>query len=266
MKDRENAFTIVELMVVIAIIAVLAGLLYGVLGKVIDSSKMTTCMNNMQQISIATKLWGETNKHNSPAGEVSAVCIKAEDADGNTWADLLGKDIGTEIFKCPLQANNSANAYGYGLNPLAGASVASFMARINAGFLLTPEYEKPALLSLIKHPSRTVLFTESGYITDATINNTPDLWQEDGSKPWKPYVAFNFSRPASPINFGYDWGNTFGDSDVGAMGWDEHYRAVKRHEKIITSMADGSVAPLTMDELVTPEWGSENCLYDNQMF
>lgn len=56
------AFTLVELLIVIAIIAILAALLFPVLGKAKANAQRTTCLNNLEQINRAIQLYAGENR------------------------------------------------------------------------------------------------------------------------------------------------------------------------------------------------------------
>lgn len=55
------AFTVVELLIVIAIIAILAALLFPVLGKAKSYAQRTACLNNLEQINHAIQLYAGDN-------------------------------------------------------------------------------------------------------------------------------------------------------------------------------------------------------------
>ena len=95
---NRKAFTLIELLVVIAIIAILAAILFPVFAQAKEAAKKTTCLSNMKQIGVSTKLYlsdyddtlyphrfncGGTAANNYAA---SNVCSEYLDASGNLSA------------------------------------------------------------------------------------------------------------------------------------------------------------------------------------
>src|SRR5215212_7031284 len=54
---RRQAFTLIELLVVIAIIAILAAILFPVFAQAREKARQATCLSNMKQWSIGTKMY-----------------------------------------------------------------------------------------------------------------------------------------------------------------------------------------------------------------
>lgn len=81
MSRRARAFTLVELLVVIGIIALLIGILLPVLGKARESSRTVACLSNLKQIVAAAQMYSAENKgymipYQTPrAGHWSNICV-----------------------------------------------------------------------------------------------------------------------------------------------------------------------------------------------
>ena len=65
---RKDLFTLIELLIVIAIIAILAGMLLPALNKARLMAKGTQCINNLKQISIAFSLYCDSYNETAPGG------------------------------------------------------------------------------------------------------------------------------------------------------------------------------------------------------
>ncbi|MHC4873306.1 MAG: type II secretion system protein [Planctomycetota bacterium] len=114
MKAFKNThFTLVELLVVISIIAVLAGLILPVLDSAREGGRKASCINNLKQIGLGINMYIPDNNYympyctgwpdNPPAGEENFPPIK----------DVIMNHIEDEgVFKCPSDSTDS-DEHGY---------------------------------------------------------------------------------------------------------------------------------------------------------
>jgi prepilin-type N-terminal cleavage/methylation domain-containing protein len=99
---KKKAFTLVELLVVISIIAMLLAILLPSLQKARDNAKATVCKSNMKQISLATALYLENNNQNFFIGANSWV-ITSGISSKNNWMTLLKPYYNDfAILQCPM--------------------------------------------------------------------------------------------------------------------------------------------------------------------
>ena len=203
-------FTLIELLIVIAIIAILAGMLLPSLSKAKETARGIACTSNLRQMYFSYCNYSEQN-------DDFMLCITT-DGKTNYWYIPMGEDLQTQeqkvsVMTCPSQEKPTAGKfrYSYGMNgyymPFSPAS------RTISGKTNLPGL--PRKMSRQKYPSQTMLFTDapagSQYVTSARANkvSTPNVGTD-----------FRHDKKANALFVG---GN-LGKSELGKrLEWDKDF-------------------------------------------
>lgn len=120
------AFTLIELLTVIAIIGILAAILLPVVGKVRDNARASVCLSNMRQVSLAMLMFADDNDGVLPTSGDTA--SGERETDWIYWRDssrdrqvqhspiaaYMGGSFSPDIYRCPSDENiRSGNTNGY---------------------------------------------------------------------------------------------------------------------------------------------------------
>jgi prepilin-type N-terminal cleavage/methylation domain-containing protein/prepilin-type processing-associated H-X9-DG protein len=177
---RHRAFTLMELLCVIGIIAILASLLLTAVNLAIGKAKRVTCMNNLRQINLGVRMYSDDANDKSPGKKDGAKFVMTGYKElMKSYVGLRGTSSAHDkLFACPAdvyyypyfvsERSNTATCVEESWCAQSNSDYSSYV--FNAGNLYpsghgTGRLPWPGIagmtLSSIKHPSRTVLVTEA---------------------------------------------------------------------------------------------------------
>ena len=208
--NQQRAFTLVELLIVIAVIAILAAILLPTLGNAKLSARRITCVNNLRQLGLASQMYwddheGDTFRYMMGASNGGTIYWfgwveawtpgneghRAFDAAAGALYPYLG---GRGVEVCPsldynsrlFKAKATGAAYGYGYNL----------------HLAAPVTQPPIKIDRVTRPADIALLADAGQINDfqepASADN-PLLEEFYYINDTEPTVHFRHKRRANVV-------------------------------------------------------------------
>lgn len=261
MTRRSRAFTLAELLTVLAIIAVLAGLLFPVLISAKGEAKRAQCLSNMKQASAATMLYlMDYDDTFMPVNHRPGMPPNAR--FDRTWVQLILPYAGSfSIFSCPADASIHEDDTAFDPDLVPGDIYAQYYSasmRVTMGYnylYLAPIYIKngrwvssPRTGSSVGDSAKTLLYVDSIHDRlpsgtpigggnwlvvppcryEYTVNSRMDSFNVDGAV-YTPFVGWKLSDQNSPHIYGNAWPWHFG--------------------KINTARVDGSAKTISVAQL-----------------
>ena len=129
-SKRSRAFTLIELLLVIAVIAILAGLLLPALARSKAKARTVACLNNVKQVALGFRMWADDNNGHFPWAVDFA---EGGSKDSPVWADHFracsNELVAPNILVCPSDKDRNAAAEW---SNFAGFDNVSFFAGLTA--------------------------------------------------------------------------------------------------------------------------------------
>lgn len=195
-----QGFTLVEMLVVIAIIAVLAALLMPALQQALGSVRSTTCANNLRQMGIALSAYTGDNY-----GRSVRATLNNYGGKNYNWRGYLSS------FYMGISGWNNIGNVPPGLRCQAGIAIPDCYGMSN--------YYSTAIskrgVRYLRSPTTTIVFGDGGY------------WDDSGTRRWQEHFGTNRYREAYKFrHFSADGAREmsgymnalFGDYHVGMVG------------------------------------------------
>ncbi|RYG35607.1 DUF1559 domain-containing protein [bacterium] len=150
-----RAFTMVELLVVVGLVAILAAILFPVLAQAKQAAKRTECLTNVRQLSAAMLMYMDDHDGTYPA-RVDGT----DNVDVDQWIDMIhpyvkaGRDGKTSpLSKCSAFVPAAGLADGYGRKKITGWGYGMNGHLHNAGVAVRE--------GIVIEPSATALLSDS---------------------------------------------------------------------------------------------------------
>lgn len=146
MRWMRRAFTLVELLVVMAVVAILAAVLLPALSRAKESGRRAACASNLRQIILAALMYADEHEDTFPAQPGGdGLAVRAVGGDGTNYYDLQMSYVNhPRVWLCPSAHSEPGGLMGFHMN----------------GLIITTNGLRAAAIA---EPSQTLLIAETGY-------------------------------------------------------------------------------------------------------
>jgi prepilin-type N-terminal cleavage/methylation domain-containing protein/prepilin-type processing-associated H-X9-DG protein len=176
MKTTKRAFTLIELLIVISIIAILAAILFPVFGRARENARRTSCQSNLKQIGLALLQYSQDYDEMFiadwyAAPPATSPGLSNPDGSQYKWMDAALSYIKTEqVFTCPSDTRATTRYIYYRDLPAASE-------QYYGSYVITHGYgpNVPGRTPPVSHPLAGDMVSLAALATPATTT-----WVQDG--------------------------------------------------------------------------------------
>lgn len=174
-KSRPTAFTLIELLIVIAIIGILASMLLPALKMARDSAKQALCKSNLKQFGLAFLNYANDYEDFLPNASQEWAPVGTHRACAEIFfQSYLGGSLpaaesaAVNLYKCPASQEKNS-----------GSSIAGVLSYTMNGWISNTYNVKYRRLMSWKRPTQSGLLVESAWVSDGAYcvptPNGPDM-------------------------------------------------------------------------------------------
>lgn len=163
--STRRAFTLIELIVVIAIISILASILFPVFARARANARKAACMSNLKQVGLAAMMYVQDYDERYPIANNTY-----PDATGRWFVLLQTYAKSIEVFACPdsgpifLETNAMPNSYGWNIAGTWFDRLGANLRGNGFGYIPTNPYTPDGTIGLklaaVAEPSSTIMVTD----------------------------------------------------------------------------------------------------------
>ncbi|WP_043587629.1 type II secretion system protein [Geminisphaera colitermitum] len=188
MKTR--AFTLIELLTVIAIIGVLAAIIIPTIASVRNTARNVQCISNLRQIAQGAQLWVADNRGRMPDAKIWGAADNSNPYSIRPYLAVTGAKTATTVFTCPESFRLHPDPYNGLTENLRTYSINEYACgSLNENNNHSDLAGNAKLINQVRNPSKTSLFmdgnleTEGGQVyTYLHVDRARSIWQDENGK------------------------------------------------------------------------------------
>jgi prepilin-type N-terminal cleavage/methylation domain-containing protein/prepilin-type processing-associated H-X9-DG protein len=162
-------FTLIEILVTIAIIAILAAILFPVFARARENARRASCASNLKQLALSTMMYTQ---------DFDGYLMPRDDS-ANPFNKLRPYFKSTQLLLCPSANNGYANShkptdtsidsyysqYGFPQNGSGGSNIRVISALVSiTAITSTAKHSAPTMPDQVPAPALTCLFGETAFL------------------------------------------------------------------------------------------------------